>query len=295
MNSPLGLEALGAAAALGSAASWALTSVMFGTLGEDVPPEGMNLAKCAAGAAMLCAALPFAGAGSVGGGAALCLGLSGLLGIAAGDTFYFRALVGLGPRLTVLLGTLGPVLTVLLAVVFLDERPSPAAWAGIALVTAGASWAMWETSPAGKARDRAKGVRYALLAAGCMAAAVILAKAGVQDSPPLLSSVIRMACAGAGLFAWGLAGSRLKGWLTPLKDRRLLLQLLAAVFLTVFGGFYLALVALKYTTAAVASTLTSTTPLFILPLSALMLREKITARAAAAAVLTAAGVILIVI
>lgn len=293
MNLVSGAEAVGAAAALGSAASWALTSVMFGDLGEDVPPEGLNLAKCAAGAAMLCAALPFAAGGGVSAKAALYLGLSGLLGIAAGDTYYFRALVCLGPRLTVLLGTAGPALTVLLAVALLKERPSAAAWAGIALVTAGASWAMWEASPPGRARDRGAGVKFALLAAACMSAAVILAKLGVQDSPPLLSAVIRMAAAGAGLFLWGLAGGNLKAWVRPLKDGRLLRRLLAAVFLTVFGGFYLALVALKYTDAAVASVLTSATPLFILPLSALMLREKITRRAAAAAVLTAAGVALI--
>lgn len=288
-----GFEILGGLAALGSAASWALTSIMFGNLGEEVPPEGMNLAKCLMGSAMLAAAVPLAGFEPVGIKAALYLGLSGLLGIAAGDTFYFRALVHLGPRLTVLFGALGPALTVLLAVLLLRERPGPAVWAGIALVTAGVAWVMWEQAPEGRTRNRRKGVKYALLSVVCMSAAIILAKLGVASCPPLESTLVRMAWAGAGLLVWGAAGGSVRGWLVPLKNARLLRSLSAAVFLTMFGGFYLALFSLKHAPAAVASTLNSTTPLFIVPLSALMLKERITARAAAAAVMAAAGVVLI--
>lgn len=286
-------EILGALAALASAASWALTSIMFGKLGEEVPPEGMNLAKCLLGSAMLAAAVPLAGFEPVSARAAFYLGLSGLLGIAAGDTFYFRALVCLGPRLTVLLGALGPAFTVLLAVLLLNERPGPAVWAGIVLVTAGVAWIMWEQAPEGRVHNRRQGIKYALLSVGCMSAAIILAKLGVADCPPLESTLVRMVCAGIGLLAWGAAGGRLSGWLVPLKAAHLLRPLFAAVFFTMFGGFYLALVSLKYAPAAVASTLNSTTPLFIVPLSAIMLKERITGRAVAAALLTAAGVVLI--
>jgi len=265
----------------------------LGERGGEVPPEGMNLAKCLMGSAMLAAAVPLAGSGPVDGKAAAYLVCSGLLGIAAGDTFYFRALVHLGPRLTVLLGSLGPVFTVLLAVLLLGERPGPAAWAGIVLVTAGAAWVMWERSPDGRARDRRKGVKYALLAAACMSVSIILAKIGVASCPALESALVRMAGAGAGLLLWGAARGRFGDWLEPLKSARLLRRLAAAVFITMFGGFYLALFSLKHAPAAVASTLNSTTPLFIVPLSALMLKERITARAAGAALLAAAGVVLI--
>lgn len=286
-------QALGAAAALASAFFWALTSVLFGNLGEDAPPEGLNLAKCLAGTAMLGAAALAAGFEPPGCRALLFLGLSGAAGIAAGDTFYFRALVHLGPRLTVLLSSLAPAATALAAAVFLGERPSAAAWAGIFAVSAGAALAAPEAPPPGKLRDRARGLRFAMLSVACMAAAVVLAKIGLAESEALGSSALRMAAAGAALAAAGAARGRLGAWLRPLARPELLGRFAVAAALTMFGGFYLSLLSLKLLPASAAAALGSTVTLFIVPLSAVMLKERVTARSALAAALTAAGAALI--
>ena len=50
------------------------------------------------------------------------LALSGLVGICFGDTLYFLALVRLGARKTLLLGSLIPVATAIIAVTFLNEK-----------------------------------------------------------------------------------------------------------------------------------------------------------------------------
>jgi drug/metabolite transporter (DMT)-like permease len=51
------------------------------------------------------------------------------------------------------------------------------------------------------------------------------------------------------------------------------------VTVVTFGGFWLSLLALKYVEVSIASTLNATEPLFILPLSAIFLKEPITKKA----------------
>jgi drug/metabolite transporter (DMT)-like permease len=79
---------IGIAAALGSAAAWAMGSVLFKMLGDKLPPVPLTFAKGLAGAAMLGIALTSFGLHSVAYPSLLLLMVSGLLGIAIGDTFF---------------------------------------------------------------------------------------------------------------------------------------------------------------------------------------------------------------
>ena len=118
--------AIGAGAALGSAASWALGAILFKKLGESLSSLAMTLVKGAASLLLLGLALLAVRAGIVpgiqweiiGNKDLALLALSGVLGIAVGDTLFFEALQELGPHLLVVLILLGQVLTVVLAVIF---------------------------------------------------------------------------------------------------------------------------------------------------------------------------------
>jgi drug/metabolite transporter (DMT)-like permease len=70
-------------------------------------------------------------------------------------------------------------------------------------------------------------------------------------------------------------------------------SLLWVVLITVFGGFWLSLVALKHLDASIAGTLCSTSPLFILPMVVIILKEKIKPRSILGAVVAVAGIALI--
>lgn len=262
---------LGHAAALGSAASWALGSILFGRIGLRASPQGMNLFKGLAGLVYLGAALLLVGLEPMDLRSFLFLGLSGLVGIAMGDTLFFASLVRLGPRPVVLLATLGPVFTVLGSVALLGERMAVAGWAGCALVLGGVSLVLWQGARTtdGPWRVTLDGVLYGLAASLCMSAGILLAKVGVADLGALQGTFVRVAWAVAGLLPWGARG------LAPFRERRLLLQGLGAVSVVIFGGFWLSLVALKHLTASVATVLNSTEPLFILPLSALLLGQRV--------------------
>ena len=60
-----------------------------------------------------------------------------------------------------------------------------------------------------------------------------------------------------------------------------------------FGGFWLSLLAIKNLDVATANTLIATEPVFVLPLAAVFLRQKITGRAVAGTSVAVVGIILL--
>ncbi|MBN2407695.1 MAG: DMT family transporter [Elusimicrobia bacterium] len=282
---------IGSAAALLSAASWAFSSILFRKVGDDVTPFGMTLGKSVIGIMYLGAVLAVIGVEPVTSRAFIFLSLSGLLGIAAGDTLYFKALMQLGPRLLVLLGLLGPVITVVLSLLVLHEQPSRMSWFGMILTMAGVYWILWEKNTDAGGRDfRMKGILTALLSFLCTAAGIILAKIGVKEMSAIQATCIRLFWGGAGVFAAGMLKGRIRTWLSPMLNRRTLFLMLFTVFIAIFGGFWLFILSLKYIDASIAVVLNSTTPLFILPMTFLIYREKIYPHTIAGALLAVAGV-----
>ena len=167
-----------------SACSWALGAILWGKLGERLSSYSMNLAKTAIGTLCLGVVLLFVGIEPIPSRSIVFLALSGILGIAVGDTFFFLALMRLGPRRASLMGALNPVAIAVAAAALLGERPTPGAWAGIVATTFGVGWVMWERSSTGRGPESSpSGVRWGLLSVLCTAGAVLLAKVGVASVP----------------------------------------------------------------------------------------------------------------
>ena len=284
-------NAVGVAAALGSAASWSVGALLFSRLGESLSSFAMTLVKGAISVVLLGAmTLLVRGYSDIGSQAYSYLALSGLLGIAVSDTFFFSALKELGPRAVVLLATLGQVVTVLLAVVFLGERLPVWGWVGIALIISGIATGVFpEKSQEGKSSLR--GIIYGLVSVLSMSVSVILTKKGLDGVSTVYATLIRMLAGTLGMLLIGILTLRLKKWVTPFGNRSLVVRFVVAVCVITIGGFWLAVVAFKYTSVAVATSLISTEPVFILPLSVVFLKEKLTTRAVAGAVIAVAGVV----
>jgi len=240
----------------------------------------MNLAKTAIGTLCLGVVLLFVGTEAIPSRSIVFLALSGILGIAVGDTFFFLALMQLGPRRASLMGALNPVAIAVAAAALLGERPTTGAWAGIVATTFGVGWVLWERSPSGRGPECSpSGVRWGLLSVLCTAGAVLLAKVGVASVPTVHATWIRLLAGSAGLVLWGASRSELGGWVDPFRRGTLLAKVAVVVLVVVFGGFWLSLVALKHIDAAIAGTLNATGPLFILPMSVLFMKEKLSLRA----------------
>lgn len=284
----------GSIAALISALSWAFCSILFLRLGDNISPLAVNFSKSVIGLIYLGIVLLLVGIKAVDMNSLILLGLSGVLGISLGDTFFFKSLNFLGPRLILLIETSIPVITIILARIFLHEHISFNMWMGIILISGGIVWGMWGLSPnVKKSGNIAKGVLYAVLFSFCTSSAIILSKVGVANAPTIQASFIRLLGGTIGLVLWGAFSFKLKSWVTNFSELKLLKALLFAVFIAIFGGFWLSILALKYLSASVATILNSTTPIFIIPLSILILKEKVSIRAIWGACVAVLGIALI--
>ncbi len=293
-----GLGGTGAIAALGAAALWAIATVLFGRLGKDLPPLVLNLVKGVVALGLIGVTLVLRGWENPvisGPGIGLLL-LSGVVGIGLGDTAYFQAVNRLGPRRALLLESLSPPLAALLAWVSLGEGLGAIAWGGIFLTVGGVAWVIAEGTPSGGGREASPwaGVPWGVAAALGQATGSVLSRAALVGTAvdPLWSSLLRL---GAGAIVLvGLLGSRgeLGQPVQVLRSPRLL----GIVAITACLGTYLAIwlqqIAFKYAPTGIAQSLLATSPLFILPIAAL-LGEKITLRAVVGVLVAIAGISLL--
>jgi len=282
---------LGGIAALGSALLWAISAILFKKIGNKMQPIAMNFTKGIV--AILCLIilvvpgdLLFLDKSSL-----MLLAISGIIGISLGDTFYFATLVRMGPRLTLLIGTLIPVCVAIISVLFLQEKIVATAWIGITLTIAGVAFVLWEQSPHAEApKHIGSGAFFALAFVVTNALGIILTKLGVSNIPTLEATLTRESAAVMALATWGAMSQSLLKWVAPLKNLQLLGWLTFAAIIGNFLGTWLSVIALKYTYTSVAVTLNSTSPIFILPLMAFFLKEHVSAKAMAGALMAVGGI-----
>jgi drug/metabolite transporter (DMT)-like permease len=284
---------IGVTAALTSAAAWAVGAVLFKQFTERVSPLGLNLAKSLLGMLFLGTALAVVGFRIPEAKPLWLLAASGVLGIAVADTLFFAAIKNLAPQAMAALMPVGQVLTVLIAVLFLGESPSPVSWLGIALVITGVATIVRSQTGGEHRTSRLKGAVFGLLWAICQATASVLPKPALQTEDSMSAAFWRLAAGALGLVLFGLATRRLDRWLRPLYDRRLAARFAVSVFIVSFGGFWLAMEALDLLDASIANTLGAIEPLFMLPLAAVVFHERISAAAAGGTLISVVGVGLI--
>lgn len=243
---------------------------------------GLNLVKGLVALVALTAVLALTGWQSATLVSLAVLAASGMIGIAIGDTLYFKALVQLGPRNTLTLTLLVPIATAVGALVLWNERISYVSAVGVALVLAGVAMVLRERAP--KTRQQGvvttAGIGFALLYVAAEAVGILMTKFGVSEISSAQATLIRHAAAVMALAAWASLSGRLVSWVSPLREVRLARLVIGASFVGGFVGMWLAVYALKYTYAGVAATLTAASPLFILPLGAWLMKERVSSRSA---------------
>lgn len=282
--------------ALGSAFLWAIATIIYRKLGDNILPLGINLGKSLIAVSCLGALLLFSGIGSIDRSAFLFLSISGILGITLGDTFFFASLVRLGPRLALIFTTLIPVITIILAIVILHEKLSAINFTGVLFTLTGVIWVIRERSlPASKIEDLKRGIKYAVISALFCSLGIIFCKMSLSYVSTLTATFIRQSSGLLGLIFLGTIGLRIKNWVRPLADLKLLKSIVLAGFIGAFLGTWFCLLALKYIDASIASTLNSTSPVFIVPLSSIFIKEKITFGSIFGSIVAVAGVSMILL
>jgi drug/metabolite transporter (DMT)-like permease len=229
----------------------------------------------------------------------LWLGASGIIGLALGDFFLFQAYQYIGPRLSSLMMSLAPILVTLLAWVFFGEVLGKFSLLGIFLTLVGVAWVILERTPGAHGNnypaDHLRGILFGLGATVSQAVGVILAKEGLGGGFPALSAnVIRMTSAMSALWILTLLQKQAQQTFEQIGIQpRTVLLILGGAFLGPVLGVSLSLFSLQRADAGVASTLSSLAPIFLLPISHIVFKERFGWTAISGTIMALAGVALL--
>jgi len=294
---------IGELAALGTSFCWAGGTVLFALSGRLIGSYNVNKLRIPIAACFLAVVLLAVHGNLFPTGldqkSLIYLTLSGIIGLAIGDTFYFRCLVILGPRLGSLMMALAPVMTALSAYFLINERLSLMAIGGIFVTLAGVTWVTTDKKDENIDRregSKAFGVLMGIGGAAGQALGLVLAKEGMGETFNLMSAtLIRMITATIAIWLVAALRGEIISTIKSLTGRRAVSAVLGASFLGPTIGVWLSLVAVKYTEAGIAATLMSTFPVVVIPLTMIVYKERPTWRAVVGAVVAVAGVAMLFI
>jgi drug/metabolite transporter (DMT)-like permease len=235
------------------------------------------------------------------------LGSSGIVGLAIGDYFLFKAFVSIGPRLGLLFLSLSPAIATMLAWIFLQETIDAVSIFAILLTLIGIAWVVLESKPDVKTSNDhpssqprevyIKGLIAGLIAATGQALGMILAKKGLsEDFPALSGNVIRMTAAFIALWAVTIIQGQVLSTVQQAGNHKsAMVYILIGSFFGPLIGVSLSLFAIQKTNIGIASTIIALPPIFLLPIGHFIFREKITWKAIMGTVLAITGVSLLIL
>lgn len=270
---------LGEVAAVVTSAAWAGCARFFGAAGLRIGSVAVNHLRLVGGVLLLTLLhlllLGIPAPAHLSPGVVLLFAASGIVGLSLGDACLFRAWVLVGPLVGTLVMTTVPAWGALLAFLFLGERLGVQAVAAIAVTVTGVVLAVsgggGRPFVGGRAATRAEtalGLALASLGALGQAGGIVLAKPALAHAPALSGTWIRMACAAVFLWTVTLASAAIRRrrpawWAVAARDRRALLSTLGGTLCGPALGVWLSLIAVQHAPVAVAVTLMSLTPLFV--------------------------------
>ena len=220
------------------------------------------------------------------------LSISGLIGFVLGDFFLFKSYEYVSSKISMLMMTLAPPIAALLGWMMLGENFSWLNLFGMLLVLAGVALVVLRKDSANekKLAYSLRGILFAFGGAVGQGVGAVFSKIGMADNDPFASSQIRVITGVIGFTILITLMKRWKNLRVGLKDTKALKALSVGSFFGPFLGVALSMVAFKYTSVGIASTLMATVPVFILLPSYFFLKEKLHVREIIGAIISVIGI-----
>ena len=276
----------GVLAALGAALAWTSASALWRSLSGIGPALQLNSLKNGLATLLfLPVLLSLAWQEHLVG--SLLLLASGVIGIAAGDSFYLAALRRLGTRRTLTVEAIGPVLASLGTVTLTGESLTARAWIGAALVSAAVLLIAWPRNSDRDSSFNRNGLLCSLIAVICGLSGAFLARQVLVagDFSPLESAAIRLLGGALALLPFSA-----RAWQKlPSQPASINSRLVIATVLGTNLGIVLQQVVFQQLPVGPGVTLMSTAPVMAL-VAARFEGDPLQPRGIAAAVLAVAGV-----
>ncbi len=272
---------IGEVAAIGAAIVWACATWIYGQFGHRFSAMQLNIIKGFVASVMMLIVMPLIPMPEfeLSANHFWILAISGIIGIAIGDSAYFAALKRIGANKTLLLESLAPPLSGVLALMFLGAALTLQSWLGVVITTLAVTFVVFQpsNSVSDDSTNQAQwiGIGYGLVASVCQASGVVIFHYALVsgDIPPLLGALIRLTIGVLAVmmiipFVERKPYSSIKRdlWDMTKLDK---LWLLSAIFVGTFLALWLQQIALKNANPAIAQTLIATSPVFILVIYAL--------------------------
>jgi drug/metabolite transporter (DMT)-like permease len=204
--------------------------------------------------------------------------LSGIIGYAVGDMFLFQSYLYIGAQRGMLMMSLAPLLGAGLAWIFFGETLTLIQLTGVLVTLAGIALVILRKQSDATLRPGStfKGVLFGFGAAMGQSVGYILSKQGLADNfPPLAGNAIRMLAAVIGLWVLAMVQGKVRETVQCMREQpKVLGWLTMAAFTGPVLGATLSLFALQNTQVGIASTLIALPPVFLLPVSWLVFKEK---------------------
>ncbi len=293
------IKNIGEIAAIGTALCWSIGPIFFTIASRVVGANLVNRTRLAVTLILLLVThfilfgkfLPTAAPLTVW----FWFGISGIIGFTIGDTFLFNAFVLIGPRLASLLMSTSPIFGTCLAWLFLKEILSWQKIVAIIITLSGISWVVLEQKNNGqRSRNYFKGIIFGLGAAIGQALGLYFSKKGLANNFPALSgNLIRILIATITIWLIPILQGKVVDSIKKLSIPQVRLGILGGAIFGPYLGVWLSLIAVQKTYIGIASTLMALPPIFLLPLSHWIFKEKITLRAIIGTVIAIIGVALI--
>ena len=287
----------GEIAALLTAFCWAITATAFETTGKKIGSMNLNLLRLLIGMVFLSIftlltrgyLLPIDATASEW----FWLILSGLVGIVIGDLLLFEAFVQIGSRISMLIYASVPPLSGILAFIFLGESMKMIQIVGMLVTLAGIASVILVGGKDNKKVSFSHPIKGILLAFGGafgQAAGYIIGKFGMASYDPFASTQIRLLAGMLGFAVLFFIRNNWKSFFQSLKRTDALKTATIGSFFGPFLGISLSLYAVQKINPGVASTLTSITPVLLIPFAFFIKKENVTLKEIIGTFITLAGV-----
>jgi drug/metabolite transporter (DMT)-like permease len=224
------------------------------------------------------------------------LSLSGVIGFVIGDAALFQAFITIGTRLTMLIFAISPVISAILAWVFLEENLTALQIIGMAITLSGVAWVVAEKENQPQQtlskREYAWGLFLGVAGAVGQSGGMITAKLGLYgDFPPLSGQIIRMVAAMVIIWIMTFISRQAKETVQKFLGQGDAVKfILIASIIGPFIGVWFSLLSIQNTSLGVASTLMALPPVFLIPIGYFVFKERITLRAIIGTLVALGGV-----
>ncbi|MDO9512854.1 MAG: DMT family transporter [Bacteroidales bacterium] len=223
------------------------------------------------------------------------LGISGLVGFVFGDYFLFRSYTIVSSRIAMLIMTLVPPITAVIGYFLLSETMTLQHIAGMGLTLGGISLAIISRPGKNgkmKLNYPLKGLLFAFGGAVGQAVGLVLSKYGMGSYDPFAATQLRII---AGMVGFGVIILMIRKTslvTSALKNSKAMRGISIGSVFGPFLGVSFSLVAIKFTSTGIASTLMATVPILIIAPAALVFKERISLKEIIGAIISFSGVVL---